>query len=58
MKVELTYEQVKMIDQAVFDKWMELDKKKDERSKEFEKLSEFIMNIRYKMISEKRKYNG
>ena len=54
MKVELTLEQIKMIDQAVFKKWMALDEKKSDKAKDYNNLVTYIMDIRYKMIREKR----
>lgn len=56
--ITLNYEQVKMIDEAVFEKWMELDNSNSEKAKEkakaYDELVLMIMELRHNMKNENK----
>ena len=51
--VTLNYEQVKMIDNAIFDKWYELNEKKSEKAEAYDKLVMLFMDIRHVLYNMK-----
>ena len=56
--ITLNYEQIKMIDEAVFSRWMELDNSNSEKAKEkakaYDELVLMIMEIRHNMRNENK----